>query len=391
MNSKELKKVAFFFPSHTIGGVEFLYTRIAISLYKIGHEIEIIDYSDGILYHNLHEKLESLRFIEYRKGEKFNSISDVCITSLKYLPFAKEILPEGIKLIFWDEHPYNLIHFLRFTRILKFFGHNFFISLSRIVNKERIIYIEKILGKAFAKNGIAFMCKDNYMLNMQYFGIKIQPYYIPIPIIQKKTRENKSLNDDFINCSYLGRLDSDKYRHCLELMKDVIKYNKKNKTKLVLHIIGNGNRYDRIKSLAGKHPDFFVLNGIITNERLDDYLNTNMDLCFAIGTSALESAALGIPTVFMRGLDSSLKNNYLWVFDATFYELSLQRYHYNEKRETIFSLPEIISILKTNNSDLGNKCKNYVEQNHSMNFVIDQLSYLIDNTKLEVSDLSNVV
>lgn len=391
MNSKELKKVAFFFPSHTIGGVEFLYTRIAINLNKIGHEIEIIDYSDGILYSNLQKKLKILKFIEYKKGEKFKATSDVCITSLKYLPIANEILPEGIKLIFWDEHPFNLVHFLRYTRLLKFFGHGFFISLSKILNNKRLSYVENILRKAVEKNGIAFMCKDNYMLNMQYFGMKDLPYYIPIPIIEKKSRKEKRLSNDIIRCSYLGRLDSDKYMHCLELMKDVIKYNNNNKIKLELHIIGDGNRYDKIKLLAEKYPDFFVLKGIITNENLDDYLNTNIDLCFAIGTSALESAALGIPTVFMRGLDSSLKNNYLWVFDAMFYELSLQRYHYNEKRETVFLLHKIILMLRTDNSVLGVKCKNYVEQNHSMGFVIKQLSNLIDNTDLEISDFVKLV
>jgi hypothetical protein len=225
------------------------------------------------------------------------------------------------------------------------------------------------------------------MLNRKYFSLKHEPYYVPIPIVQKAGRWDKKINQEVINCSYLGRLDSDKYTHCTELMKDVLNFNKKNTTKLVLHIIGNGDKFDKIQSLAVKHPDVFILKGILTGLDLDNYFLDNIDLSFAVGTSALESAILGIPTVFMRGLNHQLTNKYIWVFDATFHELSLQVFHYKEKADTVFSIDQLIGQLKNDNKQLGAKCNLYVMRNHSMKFVVDQLKVIIDKTTLVVDDL----
>ncbi len=383
-----MSSISFFFPSRKIGGVEVMYARIAGKLIEENQCVEICDFSDGIMKQLMSDYNGRYKLTIYEEGKKLSSQSEVCITSLLFLPSAKLIFPKELKLLFWDDHPYNLILFLGHLRLIKEFNHSIFLLYSKLFRKKRYSICRFNLIKALSKNGVVFMCNYNFHLNKRYFRFNDEPRYLPIPISDKR-RFQKDINFKQINCSYLGRLDSDKAILCIELMEDVISYNLNNSDcSLKLHIIGNGDKYDLIKEKALLYPDYFVLCGIIKGDVLDEYFKNTIDLSFAVGTSALESAGMGIPTLFMRSTSSSkrLKYNYIWVFDNESYNLSINESIIKNGLE-VKQLVDVVNELKMCYSSISEKCYLYVHNNHSLDSVVKLVKGYLASTVLTVEDL----
>lgn len=374
-------KISFFFPSHKIGGVEYLYARIAEEVYKLDYQIEIIDYTDGSMYKLLNSRSIPFDFIVYN-GKAVNPLGQVCVTSLLYLPNSKQKFTGHCRFLFWDDHPYNLILHLRHLKLIHVFNISIFKLICILIKTKRYFFLKSILNKAISKKGVVFMCGYNYHLNNFFFNIKETPQFLSIPITLKKT-VYQPIEHDYIECSYLGRLDHDKYFICSELMHDIIRYNKGNKIKVRLHIIGDGSEINKIKIIANKYPKFFILKGILKGQQLDEFLSHSINLSFAIGTSALETAALAIPTAYLRDTSQKrFKNNYLWIFDASQYDLSI-----THAITQIQSLDGLISQYLANRELICKKCYSYVLNRHSISTIVDNFRLHIENTTLRLTDL----
>jgi len=381
-----INSIAFFFPSYKIGGVEMMYSRIAKILISRGYNIEVIDFDNGTM-HNLMSDLDgTFKKVTYIPNHVLKLDAKVCVSSLLHLPYSKTIFPKNVKLLFWDDHPNNLILFLRFNRLMRIFNDSFYQFFVKIFFSDKYKFLKNCIQNSINYKGIVFMCLHNYKINSKFFDLNFTPQYLPIPISIKSIRQFKPI-DKNIHCSYVGRLDADKHELCTELMHEVIKYNKNNNShQLKLHIIGDGNKMDSIKDITIKFPDYFKLCGIIKGDELDNYLSQNIDIAFAVGTSALESAGLGIPTLFMRSLtlQKKFKNQYLWVYDNLNYNLSIENTIENKK---LSNFKQAIKSLTVQRNEISDKCYDYVDNTHNINVVIEKLIYYINNTQFQVENL----
>lgn len=125
---------------------------------------------------------------------------------------------------------------------------------------------------------------------------------------------------------WLGRLDSDfKYRALLKLLSDVDVGHIDGRLRVDnFFIIGSGDSEllidEFIKGLSYKvtrvkHVDLL---------KLEDFLRENIDIMFAMGTSVLESAKIGIPSVVVqpcRIFEAPLDSCYRWVYESVGYSL----------------------------------------------------------------------
>ena len=87
----------------------------------------------------------------------------------------------------------------------------------------------------------------------------------------------------------------------------------KNKQHIEMHVLGYGNHQGEIDNLGLDNEYYHQRKArSIRFVEINEYLLKNVDLMFAQGTSALESAKLGIPTVVTDDSYEDLYGNYIF-------------------------------------------------------------------------------
>jgi hypothetical protein len=122
----------------------------------------------------------------------------------------------------------------------------------------------------------------------------------------------------------LGRLSDFKIHILLRTLEQASAYARQVRQPIVFHIIGDGPEQGRIMAARYEHEWFTIVRtGIISGDQLHDYLVTKIDLLTAMGTSALEGARLGVPTVLLDVSYGPVPASYRfrWLHDSDRYTL----------------------------------------------------------------------
>ncbi|ELV8697383.1 glycosyltransferase [Vibrio fluvialis] len=140
-------------------------------------------------------------------------------------------------------------------------------------------------------------------------------YVLPIPIkLPKSTVSEEKKRHTFF---WLGRVDKDfKVWALIELLK------KLNNIKLdfEFNIIGDGDGLDLI--VEGDYKFKIIKHGHLSYENMEAFLKKDISLMFAMGTSALEGAKNGIPTIIVNPLfEFQTKLETRWIYNSAGYSL----------------------------------------------------------------------
>ena len=205
-----------------------------------------------------------------------------------------------------------------------------------------------------------------------------------IPFFAGKTlhhgdRKYVNKNDDnVINIAWIGRLSDDKIYSLVYILDKIIEYKL---TNVKFTVIGQGsNKHKLNKYLSSKDIEITIEENI-TNSFLDNYLLENIDLVFAMGTSALESAKLGIPTILVDPFNKKVWFNYKfkWLHESKNYDLgSFITDNPNENKMNVSDIIQLISN-KQGYKDVSYKSYEYTLKNHDMNKIIENLIRLFDS------------
>jgi len=220
------------------------------------------------------------------------------------------------------------------------------------------------------------------------YGLNIELPFCPIPVDVKNDVKNNvscKINEENnkFRCVWLGRISIEKAYSLKKVLDDI---NCLNNVIVEFDIIGTGE-YEYIirEFVASPHLTINFL-GTIT-EKLDDIL-INYDVCFAMGTSVLESAKLKIPSILVDGSYYELPNDYKyrWLYETNDYILGTilpNQYSscYNLQMKDIFDL------IKIKKSEIGDRCYEYVKENHSLESVSKRLIDYISQSTLTVEDV----
>lgn len=382
-----MKSVAFFFPSYKVGGVELLFSRLAIVLQSRGVEIEIIDYANGFLSSDLKSKGIPFKGTLFKEGNIIRVESDICICSLVYLVKVRNCFRPESRVFFWDDHPYNVLLFFKGIRLLRWMSIKMFKSFLVSTQYRKLLFCKKLIKNALRDNGLVFMCQYNYTTNKNIFDLEVTPNYLPIPV-SSKAFHRITPNDKVINCSYIGRLDADKSNIVYDLIRDVVNFNLNNRISLRLNIIGDGNDRKRIETLFINQSEWIAFHGTIKGKQLDEFLIKNIDLSFAVGTSALESTALAIPTLVLRSPSFNIvKNVYMWLYQLESFDLSINKLYLSNSKDSIMSLEHAVNCFHHNYDKVSIHCFDYVNDNHNLEVVATKLVDYLKMSKLTVSEL----
>jgi glycosyltransferase involved in cell wall biosynthesis len=394
-------KLVFVFPYKGIGGVSLLFLRIGEYLsVNLNCDVYLVDYIDGFMHLNASKSVNRIEYFD--RSECVIPIDSIVIfqTMTPWSIFPNLVIDGSSKLFFWNCHPYNLVpHVPLIDNKLK--GNlnlnRFFLKTFLYPYWRKCSFFLKLLVE---KNAIAFMDQANKINSEFFYFPLVNPEYLPIPAVMPVstpvTRTDLAI-DDVIHITWVGRIVDFKYYILAYTLKHLDKLNDHIGCKLVVTIIGGGEYSDRLKRDAEQ------LNSIevtfiehVNPSELDQFIQDSTDVMFAMGTSALEAAKLGIPTVLLDVAYGEVKGDYQYRF---LYErdgstlgdvINLKQLNKESKTTSIAhnsSLLGLLHRLRREYKDLSNETKKYFLRHHDIRKVSRDFLNKVTQSQCTYKDL----
>lgn len=370
--------IAFYFPYPSVGGVSILFLRAAEYL-ATANNVFVVDLNDGYMATNCPS---ACSVIDYRQLETLPHNTTLITQScpLWRIPFL-ERLPSSTKIVFWNLHPYNLNPTIGSRAI----GQRFAYFLSALRKRK----LRKLLKIMHDKHAIFFMDQENKSKTEKLLDVRIfNPQYLPIfnsikPTV--KLNYQPARENEVINCISVGRIEDFKMHilsHLIARLENLKGFN------IHLTVVGQGSGSQLIlKQLSECKKITYTYIPELHFSALPDEMAKNK-IAFSMGTSALDSASIGLPTVCLDYSYKSIEKLYKFYFlyERTGFNLGC------EVRDASFeaedSLPNMFERLLSEGQDISERTYQYYINNHSQSNV-DKLEALLKMSGLKVNELLN--
>lgn len=378
-------RFVFYFPYHGYGGVPILFLRLAEKLTELGFNVSIVDFHDGYMAREKSSGIDLIVFESLDQKIKIPPNSTLILQS--DLPWG---IPQNFEcdsettIFFWNCYPFNLIPVLP-APLAHFFKSRLFLQK---VLLQTILSGAQQKAKKFAQfliqyKALAFMDFPNWKMTFNLLEIKNLPkIYLQICLETKSLLKPKNLiQENNLKIAWLGRIADFKIQSVLRIIKDL-----PTQKKIEMTLIGSGDYESQLQTQALKHPLIqFIFIKAIAPKELYNYLNQNVDLLFAMGTSALEGGVAGVPTVLMDFSYSEINSNYRYnfLFDSKDYSLGdLVSGEYSG-----YQMQEIVNNVISDKIELAQKTQSYVYQYHSIEKQVNLFLDLSLKSKLKYNSL----
>jgi hypothetical protein len=391
-----MKNLIFCFPYRGVGGVSLLFLRMAEYLVsRVDFNIFCIDYEDGFISKNLSN--HDITMIFYSDDKMVTVPEDSMLifqTMTPWTIFPNIKILDGCKLFFWNCHPYNLVpHIPIFSQSIKKNAY-----LNKIILKAFFptywLKCKNFLKLLIDNNAIAFMDSSNKD-NTQLFYFPIpNKGFLPIPSEVIKPRKNYNCKDP-CHLLWVGRIVDFKYYILIHTLRKVDNYAKlQGKDNIVFTIVGGGDFLARLKEncleLSHIKVDFIEF---MSPQHLNVFMREKVDLVFAMGTSALDAARLGIPTVLLDIAYSPITEGYSFKFlfegdGASLGAIIKPKISFSRRSSSVRkNIDNIFVRLLDDYEGIAVKTRKYYVENHSIKKVSDNFLKRIQCSSLLYGDL----
>lgn len=381
----------FFFPYYDDSGVPVLFHRLAntIAASYPNAQISVIDYENGAMARHL-QHLPNLKLLIFQDGQKIIPPANAILITQSLVPYhwPEELVPDkNTLLFFWNLHPQNfvpaLIPFknLRDTTINNFSVHLFLSFFFRGTIKQIKNYVSLLLSK----KALSFMDQTNLDTTGKYlFYNKINAQYLPVPVSTAGNLRKQSSTANISNYCWIGRLCDFKVNILIYTANKLASVAQNLNYNITYHIVGDGPLSDYVKNNIAENQFFKVrYHGAISHSEIDEFLLEKIDVVTAMGTSVLEGAKLGIPSILLHPSYRPIKGDYQFrlLYQTANYDLGhfISKSDYKKHNN---SLKEIVLSIKNNYNIEADKCYKYFIENHSIDMVAGKFILQASNSTL---------
>lgn len=397
-NDAGIRRIVFFFPYHGVGGVPVLFLRIATALLELYPELHIslIDYPDGYMARNRAD--QRLELLPYTKGNTVR-IPDDAVFVLQSMPLwrlPREIsFGEGTRLLLWHLHPFNIspgVHW--FNRDWDGFSLNLILRKMFFAGQRR--QFRRFVEECHSRRGLIFMDRSTLDgLRLTTAARIDDPVFVPVPCgAPLFGPSERTPSADPLRCAWVGRLEDFKIPILAYTLERTAAYASARNRQVIFHVVGSGQQEGEIAALGQRLKSSgcsVVCHGSMTTEQLDVFLDTDVDLLFAMGTAALEGAKLGIPVVLLDFSYNTLRGDYEYrfLFDTVEYSLGslITDVHY---RLGNTSLESMLDELDCHYEELSEKTISYFRDNHSLDGVVSRFVAAACDSRLDYGTVTRL-
>jgi len=390
---KTISSITFFFPYHEVSGVPVLFSRMAKHINThCGITTNVIDYPDGFMARTLSDTDVCVRHLV--DGVSLHVTEETILVMQAGFPYEfppELVIDDNCRIVYWVLHPLNLVPAFISRNILGYPRlHKFFLST---VLRPLTMRLANMISNMVAQKSLFFMDGSTYSMTTERIGVKISnPIYLPVPS-EDVTNDPilKSLRpQDTINFCWVGRLCDFKVYILLHMIGKLLRLANADQC-ITLHIIGDGPEAKQVRD-AAQDSEFFkiIMLGTLSPSQVEDYLMEKVDVVASMGTSALEAARLGIPTILLDYSYTPIQGDYVfkWLFERTGYTLA-DRITSDYCKAGNDSLSIMFKQLKCEYEDITKKTFNYFVVNHSLSSVAVQFVTLLGETNFKFCMFNN--
>lgn len=362
--------ICFWLPAFNTGGGTYYFCELAKYLRAHTHfDVYYMDFKDG--YPSRLLENTEVKILEYNEEEVEFPLHDKCIVvtnSTRAIQLTK-MRPDN-KLLFWH---YETVP-CSWDSVFIMNEGSAFLELCR------------------QKKAMMFHDWSSWDILSQDCGKEYEKKYLALFLPEKRIRADTALiNENELNIAWLGRLAPEKIYSLFNLIDNIDLFDTNKKKNI--HIIGDGRSRDLVEKYIKKYSTKmnFTLTGIIPKDKLDEYLINHVDIVFGMGLSALEGAALAIPSVIVKlDIKPFSGNEFIWLYDSKEYCVGIlpsQRERFDVNYSNISDILDPL-FLFNNKKQYANKCYEYYLKYHASieQAVVAFLKALIDS-EMTMADL----
>lgn len=254
----------------------------------------------------------------------------------------------------------------------------------------------KLIRRTAKQGGLLFMDEFAKDENEKQLEVLIKaPEYLPLPVVVPDDNiwlKNRSKTEN-LAFTYVGRAVDWKIFPVRKLLKDIQEVELVQEN-LTFYIVTD-NQEDFKKGLADIETEnvTIIYKENLLQEELNTFLLEKSLLHFAMGTSALDGAKLGIPTVLLDFSYEDFPDNYKYNFLFMAEKFSVGGRAIKGKSYTGYSIQELIKQIQ-NTAEVENisrKCYEHVKENHALPLIVDCLVSYSSKCQVHLRDISSLL
>lgn len=370
-----------------------LFLRLANYLQRQSYKVAIVDYPDGDMANNNHEGLELISYND-----------DIAVR-----------IPENSVLIFQSMTPWSIFPMLDIhlnTRV-------FFITT--LPANFYPVLPGRLRTKMYEGGGIArafwttFLLSE-YLKSKKFLNLiertrshaildaniscnleKSLKVHLPscqfLPLFSEDSPKNEYLESfvaspSVIKLGWVGRLSDFKISILNRVVVDAFRFSNENEKKVEFYIVGDG---EYASSLIDLSSNFFTIHRVsyIKPSELNGFL-LSLDMLFAMGTSALDGAKLGVPTIRLDYSYLEIPKSYRYKFFYEIHGFSLgERVGGSCFQNGNHSFDDLMVEWEINMKEMSRKSYEFYMNNHSLSNSAKLFIDYLEGARLSWGDLKN--
>lgn len=393
--------ITFFFPYRDVSGVPILFANMANYLLKYTTAtINIIDYKNGALIRTC-DQHPNLNFIEFTDFEECLLDFETYLVIQAGVPsqLRNELkIGNQVRIIQWAAFEYNLVPYFYgpfgIHTLQKKYFNLYLIFWYLDLKKAKLLsaWVQKMI----AQGGIAFMSKKMYDVTEKYLRFKESVPITYLPLIsgghtvyssEHIANKEKSITQS-LELAWLGRLGDFKIHILNYSIKLLSKIALENKIPINFHIIGEGELFNQLD--LNHENGFFKITyvGGLEKDNSDAYVHEKIHALFAMGTSSIDGARVGLPVVLLDYCYHPVEKDYVfrYLHHTTDYDLGhpMVEGDFALNNE---SLKTMVLELVNNYISLSTQSLEYYNNNHSTERTAGLLLNLLANKSYNISEI----
>lgn len=381
----EMKRLTFFYPVRTIGGAQLAFARIARDFaQRPGWRVVLVDFENGFIRRMLTEWAVDFEYLPYQVGGPRVDVGDTTLfLSYGGVPHDLRALraSPASRVILWSLFPQAILAYFRFGFVYKRLPIAVRAELCRLVEPRRWRQIRAFTGDLERSGALLYMDGPNATFPASIGLPALVTKYLPVPIVDQPVSAPQW--SDRLSLAWLGRLAHDKANTVCAMLELCSAYATAEGEEIDFHIIGDGPATARLREFeAPGMRKFFP--GVLQGRALDEYVAQHVKVGYAMGTSLLEFAMRGVPTLVGDYSNGNLRGAKLplrWLVPNA--DFSLGEIIGERNRLPTATVAEAIGICRDEPAarELGRHCRQYAIDNHLIARVCNRLEAYLPETR----------
>lgn len=324
-----MTKLYFYFPYMDESGVPMLFLRMSRWVAEnFGNEYEcyVIDYPNGAMARNL-TKEDKVKVYPYCDDKECVIDDDSIVVfqsnNINFI-FQNLKLSAKTRLFWWTLHERCLAPVLIPMPLgEQIFKYHWLYKIASLFYYRFMHGFAKMADDMIAHSALYFMDITTFNMSIRHLPMKTKTIndFLQVPAqdyngVQKTIRTEKELVKG-VNVCWLGRLCNEKTPVLKLTIRKLSHYALQNNIKIKMIVFGFGDYQEEVDNL-GREQENKYYNQLpsepIQSKDIDNFLLNNVDMMVATGTSALEAAKLGVPTIDVDDsfTSSEIKGDYVF-------------------------------------------------------------------------------